>query len=621
VKPELDQGRAKAIGIASVVLAAILVYLNSLGNGFAYDDVWVIRDRDVVQDIGQIWRIVSMEYWPQIFQSGLYRPITLLSFAIDWALWGGNPFGFHLLNVLLHAAASGLAFVFLTRFFPWWGALAGGLVFAVHPVHTEVVANIVGRGELLAAIGILWAALVYTRAVRGRGLTAATILAIAALYALAGFSKEGGIVLPGLLLVTDLPLLARRQLGSFRDYARTRVPLLAVLTVVLGLLLAARWAVLGAAVENIPDPVFAIDHSFPTRFFTMARVWPRYLELLMVPVQLSADYGPAIILPVKSITILGLAGLLAVIALGTTAVVLFRRAPEFAMALAWFAVGIAPVSNLIFVAEIILAERTLYTPSIAFSVIAALLVVKARPALRRWVVAAVVLWIAGFSVVTVRRNPVWYSTDTVFEELRRSHPESVRLLFGVATQLMRNGQWEEARVWFRRAIEVWPHYGPFLVEYGFYLYQRGEYREADEMVSSAVAYEPRQRDWNRFLIAIRVRAEDWEAALEAVRAARHNLGSDGFFYLMEAESLAQLGRYPEALEAQEAAVRIYLEDSTWETRLVLALLRAAAGDTATALSDLRWAREAQDAHPEVADSLEAAWTGVRCVLARACVRC
>ncbi len=608
---EFDESRARKLGIAAVALAAILVYLNSLANGFAYDDVWVIRDRDVVHDIGSLWQIISIEYWPEIFQSGLYRPLTLLSFAIDWALWGGSPFGFHLLNVLLHAVASSLVFVLLMRFFPWWGALVGGLVFAVHPVHTEAVANIVGRGELLAAVWMLWATLIYIRAARGTGITAVTVAAIAALYALAGFSKEGGVVLPGLLLATDLPLLARRQLGSFREYVRSRFPLLAALTVVLALLLVARWAVLGAAVENVPDPVFAIDHSFPTRFFTMARVWPRYLELLIAPLQLSADYGPAIILPVKSITVLGLAGILAVVTLGAIAVAFFRRAPEFAMALAWFAVAIAPVTNLLFVAEIILAERTLYTPSVALSFIVALLVVKARPAMRRSVLALALLWVVGFSIVTVRRNPVWHSTDTVFEELRRTHPESVRLLFGVASQLMRNGQWEEARYWFRRAMEIWPHHGPYLVEFAFYLYQRREYQEADELVSRAVADEPRQRDWNRFLIAIRMSAEDWDRALQAIRAALQNLGPDGFLYLMQGEALAQLGRYSEALEAHEAAVRIYGEDSTWETRLMLALLRAAAGDTATALSDLRWAREAPDARIEVADSLEAAWTGVR----------
>jgi tetratricopeptide (TPR) repeat protein len=198
----------------------------------------------------------------------------------------------------------------------------------------------------------------------------------------------------------------------------------------------------------------------------------------------------------------------------------------------------------------------------------------------------------------------------VFENLRHKHPESVRLLFGVAIQLNRQDRWEEAVVWFRRALQLWPYHGPYIVEFAFYLYQHGEYQEADALVSRAVSYNPTQRDWNRFLLAIRVKARNWEGVLEAASNTRRNLGEDGFLLLIEAEALAQLGRFHEAVESQAAAVDIYGEDSTWETRLDLAMMRAAAGDTAGALSDLSWARMAPDAVPQVTDSLERAWGGV-----------
>ena len=156
-------------------------------------------------------------------------------------------------------------------------------------------------------------------------------------------------------------------------------------------------------------------------------------------------------------------------------------------------------------------------------------------------------------------------------------------------------------------MDLWPHHGPYIVEFAFYLYQHGEFEEADQLVTRALSYKPGRRAWNRFLVVIRVQAENWEGALEAAENARRHLKNEGFLFLMEAEALAQLGRFQEAVEAQAAAVEIYGEDSTWETRLGLATMRAAAGDTAAALSDLRWARAASDADPGVADSLERAW--------------
>ena len=265
---------------ASVAIIAILIYANSLSNQFAYDDEWIITDRPVVHGVDRIAEVLTAEYWPDEFDSGLYRPITLVSFAVDWEIWDGNAFGFHLTNIVLHALVSALIVFLLMCFFPPWYAWAGGMVFAVHALHTEAVANVVGRGELLAAMFVIVAALVYTRAARDSRRFRPTVIALlAACYAAAGFSKEVGFVMPGLLLATDLPLLARGT--DLRRYLRERLALFSVLTVVLVLLFIARSEVLGAALQSVPDRAFTVDDSFSTRLFTMTRVWPRYLALLV----------------------------------------------------------------------------------------------------------------------------------------------------------------------------------------------------------------------------------------------------------------------------------------------------------------------------------------------------
>ena len=591
------------------VLAA-LVFGNSLANDFAYDDEFVIEDRELVHDLANVPALLTAEYWPESYHSGLYRPFTLLSFAVDWTLWSGRPVGFHLTNVLLHAAVSALVALLLLQLFPLWAALAGGIVFAVHPVHTEAVANIVGRGELLAGLFTLVACLIYARAVRSTGLSPGAVLLITISYAIACFSKEVGVILPGLLVATDLALVGDGRIDDFRSYVRTRLPLFTALGAVFLLVLGVRWAVLGAALEHQPAGAFALDHSFSTRLFTMARVWPRYLELCFFPTNLSADYSPAVILPTDGLTVLGALGFLMTLGIVLLAIASFRRTPEVSVALAWAAVALLPISNLLVVSEIVLAERTLYLPSVAVSMLAAVLLVGSTRARRMWVVIGLSLWIIGFSVVTVRRNPVWYNTNSVFEDLRKRHPESSRLLFGVGYQFYQDGQWDQARLWFRRSIQMWPHNATHRADFAAYLADHREWEEADSMVAGAVELRPTTRDYHVLLASIRLRKGDPVGTVQVVDRALGVLGPEATLFTIQAMAYAQLGALDSAILAQESAVRTRESEPYWRDWLGLAQLRVAAGDTAGAVAALREARLAKGAEPEMADSLEASWSRV-----------
>lgn len=600
--------RRLALLVASVVaVVAVAVFANSLANGFAYDDDFIIKNRELVHGLERIGTLLVSPYWPEGFIGGLYRPVTLLTYALDWEVWNGAPFGFHLVNVLLHAAVSVLVALFLLRLFPWWAALTGGLVFAVHSVHTEAVANVVGRAELLAALFVLGACLIYMRAVRGAGISLGSAIAIVLLYALAGFSKEAGIVLPGLLLATDLPLLRDVKRTDLRAWIRQRVPLFLALTGVLVVLLAARWLALGTPLEHQPDRIFALDSSFATRVFTMSRVWPRYFELLLLPLDLSADYSPGVILPAYGLTPLAVGGFALVLATLALAIALYRRAPEFAMAVAWVAIALLPVSNLIIMAEIVLAERTLYLPSVGISVLAALALVHARPPRRRWVAIGMTAWILVFSTVTVRRNPVWDSTNTVFEDLRRRHPESSRLLFGVASMLYRQGDWRKAEEWFDKSIQMWPHHAPYRVEYAIYLFEQGELEKADHLVSGAVRLRPTNVNYRILLTLIRLQAGDLGGARRAIERAFEDLGEQPELYSALADLHIFAGRPDSAVAAQSRVLRLRRDGPTWRDWLRMAALQHAAGDTAAARDALERAELAPEAVSAAVDSVRRAW--------------
>ena len=600
-------GRVPLLVAILVAGVAVAVFANSLFNGFAYDDDFIIKNRELIHGLEGVRTILVSPYWPEGFSGGLYRPLTLLTYALDWGIWNGAPFGFHLVNVLLHAAVSALVVLFLLRLFPWWAALAGGLVFAVHSVHTEAVANVVGRAELFAALFALAACLIYMRGMRGEGISLGAGLAIVLLYALAGFSKEGGFVLPGLLLATDLPLLKHVERDGLRAWIRKRLPLFIALTGVLIFLLAARWLALGAPLENQPDRAFALDSSFATRLFTMTRVWPRYFELLLLPVDLSADYSPGVILPAFGITPLGIAGFALAIATIALAVALYRRAPEFAMAVAWMAIALLPVSNLIVMAEIVLAERTLYLPSVAISVVAALALVHTPAPRRRWLIAGLTMWILVFSAVTVRRNSVWDNTSSVFEDLRRRHPESSRLLFGVASMLYRQGDWPKAEEWFDKSMEIWPYHAPSRVEYAIYLFNHQELQKADSLVSGAVRLRPTNVKYRVLLTFIRLQAGDAEGARRTIEGALEDLGELPELYSVLADLQVFAGQPDSALVAQKRVLRLRGDGPIWRDWLRMAAIEHLAGDTTAARAALERAEADPQAVAAAVDSVRRTW--------------
>ena len=454
--------------IATVVLAAVVVYANSLANGFAYDDVPVIHDDWRVHGLRHLGAILTRPYW-LIYgrQLGLYRPLTSLGFALQWTIAGGAPWFFHAVSIALHAGICVLVFLLLERLAGRAGAFAGALLFAVHPLHTEAVANLVGQAELWAALGCLLAVLVWSgRDDRGAP-RAVTVAGTAAGYALALFAKESAIVLPALLVAMDLAQKRVELSGrGLRAYTRRAVPALAVLAVVAGGYLAARYAVLGSlrGGDIAPSIPFIVrDH-----FWVGLRAWPEYARLLVFPQDLSSDYSPGVILPVHGwefTTVLGTMLLFAVVGLA----LLTPVRPAAGLPAAWFLLTVLVVSNLFFPIGAALAERTLYLPSLALSLALAFawasLSRRYAPALLG-IVGSLLLLALG--VRTWVRNPDWRDQDAVVAAMVRDHPESYRAQWNTAVRAFaKHDTAAAARAW-ELAYRLWPEDSHLLAEFAAY---------------------------------------------------------------------------------------------------------------------------------------------------------
>ncbi len=538
-----------------LLIVSIAAYANSINNGFAFDDNWAIVQNPVVTE-ARFSDALLKPAWPQAREgTGNYRPVTLWSFAIEWMVGGESPMPFHALSVAAHAAVSVLVLVLLSRYLALAGALVGALFFAVHPVHTEAVANVMGRAELYAALAYLAACLVYIdmrgESPRARGYR---LLALVGLFVFALGAKEIAVTLPGALLIleayrkTDAPL--------WRRLKREALTFAALAGVLLSYILI-RWSVLGDLTGESPSPGLGTLSDYE-RILTALTVWPHYLRLMVFPLDLSVDYSPGVILMTRSMSLeVLLGGLFLLVALGA-AWTLRASAPGAALGFAWFLVAIIPVSNLIVRSDILLAERTLYLPSVgAAFVVGAIFtgLMKSTTGPRRrgiWVI--VILGGSLLTIRTVQRNPTWVDTFTVVRTLGNEHPESWLGLRWRAATIHESGDTAEAARVYELALEVAGDYYGLLVDVAEFYEQTGDDDRSEALLYRAVEVLPSYPVAYRRLAEGRLRRMDGRGAHTVAVAGLEAVGADAELFASLSESYVAKGDLEAALRARRAAL-------------------------------------------------------------------
>jgi tetratricopeptide (TPR) repeat protein len=525
--------RSRALPALAIALLAAALYLPGIRNGFAYDAVMLVEEDSRVHSLERPARLLASSYWPGGEETlALYRPLVTLSFATDWALFGGAPAGFHLSTALAHAAASVLLFLLLAGLVSTPAAFAGAALFAVHPVQTEAVASIVGRADIYAA-GLCFAALLAWSRLPAR--STALRVAVPALFLLALGSKESAIVLPALLVLLDAAA-GRISRARLREWLRERAWPLAGMTLVAISYLAARAAVLGGLAPQSLNPIMAAIPSGATRLRSALQVWPEILRLFVFPWTLLADYGPRILMPAGSWTPRALTGfaLLAGAILGGV-LALVRGRGRTGFALLWTPIALLPVSNLILPIGVLLAERTLYIATFALALGVALGVdaVAGRP--RGLRAALVACAIAGtlFATRTVLRLPSWRSTDEVFRTLLRDRPDSYRAHWHHARMAWRDGDPEAAAGFYRSTLELWPYARPVFLEAGLFASETGRERDARAFAEQGLGHWPDDATLLRRLAVACLNLSDTTAARVALERGLRIAPDDPLFLALK----------------------------------------------------------------------------------------
>jgi tetratricopeptide (TPR) repeat protein len=577
-------------GVACVL--AVASGLTSLGNGFALDDVHIIQNNTAVHalDLGTLW---GGPYWPKGEALGLYRPLTTTLFAVQWAAGDGNPFVFHATSVLLHAVATLLVFLLLARLLPRttagsYGALAGASVFAVHPVHVEAVANVVGQAELLAAIALLAACAVWIGRDPDAAVSPRGIAAVAVLYIVGMLSKEHAIVLPALLVAVDAAS-GRWRGANTGAYARGTAAAFGVLAAAALSYLVIRHLVLGSITAENPNPGLAYLQG-DLRIWNALRAWPEYFRLMFFPLDLSADYAPAVIPVARGFSPEVAVGLLL---LTTTSVVALAvsRTGIVGLAAAWFLIVILPVSNLLFPIGVLVAERTLYLPSVALGLIAAAGVVhvigSAEGATTRTRQAATAFGVVIVCSLLLTRSfiraPVWDSTETVHRSLIQDHPESYRAQWALGSRALAAGDREQAARHYDFAYRIHPDDPKFLLDYANQFLRAGDLATGLAHLQHARRLDPLSVPARTTSAYIFNRIGQPDSALALYTELRGAVKGD--IELEIARALEGLGRHAEAARAWADGARS-ARSAPWLYHAHAARAAARAGDEITARQEI-----------------------------------
>jgi len=524
--------------IGALVVLALSASATSLPNGFAYDDIFIIRDNPQVHSLTGLGLDFVQGYWPREDGGALYRPLTLVAFSLQWVIGHGTPGVFHAVNVALYVALTLVVFGLALEFLPLAGAWAAAAVFAVHPVHVEAVGNVVGQAELTTALVVCLGLWLYLRARRRPELTVRDSAGLFLLLATAALCKENGIILLGLLVVAELTIIQDRR--PWRSRVVALLPTYLLLGLAAALILIARRAALGAAVGEYPSLVLR-GLDLRDRCLTMLGIVPEWVRLFLWPAHLRADYGPAEFVETTQFGSQQALGLALVVAAVATATAAARRQPALTFGIAWTVIALVPVSNILLPTGILLAERTLLLPSVGVSLAAGAVAAGAWRRLpagrsaRRWAVAGGLGLLLALGVLrSAARQRTWRDMPSVVMQLVQDAPLNYRGWLMYGAQMRDLGRGADARKAMVRAASLYRQDGGVYQELGQLVWFQGGCRSAVPLFRRSLAVDPGLTNARNSLYACLLKLGDSTAAMNL--AAEGAKRGQWFFQLVMARA-------------------------------------------------------------------------------------
>lgn len=469
---------------AVIVLTCVACYYNSCYCDFVFDDISAIKENRDLRPHTPISNLFFNDFWgtpmhkEQSHKS--YRPFCVLTFRLNY-LWGQlEPFGYHLVNMLLHCVVCLMYFRMCTMFLPKLSSFISAMLFAVHPIHTEAVTGVVGRAETLSSVFFLAAFIFYSKATKYKKYTGWKYLCLSMIAtATAMLCKEQGITVAGVCAAYEIFVVQKIRPNHVKEFVKAALSTkssyhfpksngptkrLAALAVTTFILLLGRLQIMGSQL-----PVFtrfdnpASVAPTPTRQLTYHYLIGVNFWLMLFPCDLCCDWTMGTVPLVESFTDMrNMATLSTYFFIAALVWVAFKtknkqQSVVLIIGTSLMVLPFVPASNLFFPVGFVVAERVLYMPSMGFC----LLVGYGWQVLRKkagkklaWCCAGLLIFSHGAK--TYVRNWDWESEYTIFMSGLSVNQRNAKLFNNVGHALEGQGKYLEALQYFQTAVQVQP---------------------------------------------------------------------------------------------------------------------------------------------------------------------
>ncbi|MEO0093260.1 MAG: tetratricopeptide repeat protein [candidate division WOR-3 bacterium] len=534
-----------ALFISIIVLLSIIIYANTLWNGFVYDDMDEIVNNQWIKQLKNLFSPCHR-----------YRITETITLWSDYQLWGLSPSGYHLTSLLFHILVSVgiylLANLILKSPLP---SFFTGLLFATHPVHTEAVSVISHRQELLAMLFMIISLILYIKG-RQTALTSQRFIIFLSLvvYFLAMAAKEIAIILPIIIFLYDLYFSQNAQrfrMSNIRWYLL--YPLVFGLFFLFSIT-GPRWRFRypGFNVVSLGHSL-AGGRSYGSILLSQLKGFLEYLRLLVYPKRLLIDYY----FPIQpSFQLNSLFPLLLLIGLIALMIILYRHNKIISFGLAWFFINLLPVANII-PKTFFVAERYLYVPSFGFCLILGYclwqLITKKSLSVLGIILFGVIL--TGYSIRTIRRNFDFKSEYTLWSKTIKDNPMSATGYNNLGVALLNSGAIEASIENFKKATELVPNFAKPYFNLGVAYLNSGCYPEAVENLTKAIRFDPKSFESYIALGTAYQKLGDHRLAIETFQKALI-LKEDVKLYYALGISFREIEQFDDALFAFKRAVAL-----------------------------------------------------------------